>query len=76
MLTAFTPRGTQDPDGDAGAVANAQTVAATFGAGDLDVFSFAAHSGDAITFTVSDTGDTLEPQAYLHAPDGVRLATQ
>jgi Ca2+-binding RTX toxin-like protein len=75
MLTAFTPRGTQDPDGDAGAVVNAQTVAASLTPGDLDVFTFNAVNGEGICVSMTETSSVLEPELLLFGPGGTQLHT-
>ena len=75
MVTAFTPRGTQNPDGDAGPVVNAQTVAASLTPGDLDVFTFTATNGEGICVSMTETSSVLEPELLLFGPGGTQLQT-
>lgn len=63
--------GPQASDPEGGSIADGQTRRGTIAAGDLDVFTFSAVSGDSITLAMGETADSLlDPQIDLYAPDG------
>lgn len=74
-ITIFKADGVQSADGDAGKVTSGKTVSGSFSAGDLDVFTFSASTGEGLLISISDDSSVLEPECTLYAPDGTQLST-
>jgi hypothetical protein len=75
-LTVAVLPGTQDAGGDAGPVSSGQARGGVIAEGDLDVFTFSAAAGNAITVAMGqvDAGfDNFDPRIDLYAPDGTLL---
>ncbi len=60
------------PSDEGGPMTNAVTHTGTIGVGDLDVWSFSAATGEALTVEIGETvsGSTLTPALWLYGPDG------
>ena len=76
LTSANTPGPTAVTSGDDGGVlANASTVNGSTGLGDLDVFTFEARAGEALSVSIAEVQGTATywPWIRLRRPDGVEL---
>ena len=63
--------GAQPTDADSGPITTGQRRTGTIDVGDLDVYTFSAGAGDAVSVTLADTGNTsFDPLLRVFAPDG------
>lgn len=74
-ITAARVRGAQQIGGDGGTLQNGQVRSASIGLGDIDVFAFAAQTGQKITGILTETagGPAFNPYLAVFAPDGTYL---
>jgi hypothetical protein len=77
-LTFYRFPGTHaaDPDGNGGTIGSGDVKTGSINrAGDIDVFTFGATTGDNFSLTLAENGSDFYPQLELYGPNGQRISS-